>query len=64
MMPNAPYYPVLSQVTHGSGPDHSEDESVEVRYEEIPSTLVHITELMLEKELRLPLQEQEVLMEP
>ena len=47
--------------------DNDEDEEeLEQKYEEIPGTLEHITELMVEKELRLrlPLQELEVLLEP
>ena len=43
-----------------------EEEDVEPRYEEIPGTLEHITELLVEKDLRLrlPLQELDVLLEP
>lgn len=43
-----------------------EDEVVEPKFEEIPGTLEHITDLMIEKDLRvrLPLQELEVLLEP
>ena len=40
--------------------------SYSLRYEEVPGTLEHLTELIVEKELRLrlPLQELEVLLEP
>jgi len=60
------YTTIKKEVTHGEGPDHEEDELVEPKYEEIPGTLEHITELIAEKELRLrlPLQELEVLIEP
>lgn len=48
------------------GADDVEDEVVEPKYEEIPGTLEHVTELMVEKELRvrLPLQELDVLLDP
>ena len=46
--------------------EHEEDEELEPKYEEIPGTLEHVTELMVEKDLRLrlPLQELDVLLEP
>jgi len=48
--------------------DHEvvEEEDVEPKFEEIPGTLEHITELMIEKDLRvrLPIQELDVLLEP
>ena len=43
-----------------------DEEELEPKYEEIPGTLEHVTELMVEKDLRLrlPLQELDVLLEP
>ena len=48
------------------GADDVEDEIVEPKFEEIPGTLEHVTELMVEKDLRvrLPLQELDVLLDP
>eukprot|EP00092_Neocalanus_flemingeri_P030332 GFUD01032927.1.p1 GENE.GFUD01032927.1~~GFUD01032927.1.p1 ORF type:complete len:1231 (+),score=335.13 GFUD01032927.1:198-3890(+) len=48
------------------GADDVEDEVVEPKFEEIPGTLEHVTELMVEKDLRvrLPLQELDVLLDP
>lgn len=52
--------------TVGETQQVEEEEEVEAKYEEIPGTLEHITELMIEKELRvrLHLQELDVLLEP
>ena len=49
----------------GEEGEEAEDD-VEPRFEEIPGTLEHVTELMVEKDLRLrlPLQELDVLLEP
>jgi len=60
------YQTTSKEVKYGEGEDHPEDEFVEPKFELIPGTLEHITELMVEKELRvrLPLPELEVLMEP
>jgi len=60
------YQTTSKEVKFGEGEDHPEDEFVEPKFEMIPGTLEHITELMVEKELRvrLPLPELEVLMEP
>ena len=59
------YCTTRKQVTY---PDHEEEEEEELepKYEEIPGTLEHVTELMVEKDLRLrlPLQELDVLLEP
>ena len=54
----------LSGEVDGEGDE--DDEDAEPRYEEIPGTLEHVTELMVEKDLRLrlPLQELDVLLEP
>ena len=48
------------------GNDMEEEEDIEPKYEEIPGSLEHVTELMVEKDLRLrlPLQELDVLLEP
>ena len=52
----------------GEGEEEGEEaeDDVEPRFEEIPGTLEHVTELMVEKDLRLrlPLQELDVLLEP
>ena len=52
--------------TAGETQQEEEEEEVEAKYEEIPGTLEHITELMTEKELRvrLHLQELDVMLEP
>ena len=49
----------------GEGDDMEEEEDIEPKYEEIPGSLEHVTELMVEKDLRLrlPLQELDVLLE-
>ena len=48
------------------GADDVEDEFVEPKFEEKIGTLEHVTELMVEKDLRvrLPLQELDVLLDP
>ena len=50
----------------GEQEGEEDEEDVEPRYEEIPGTLEHVTELMVEKDLRLrlPLQELDVFLEP
>ena len=50
----------------GDAEDIEDEEDIEPKYEEIPGTLEHVTELMVEKDLRLrlPLQELDVLLEP
>ena len=50
----------------GTAEDMEDEEELEPKYEEIPGTLEHVTELMVEKDLRLrlPLQELDVLLEP
>lgn len=60
------YQTTSKEVKWGEGEDHPEDEFVEPKFELVPGTLEHITELMVEKELRvrLPLPELEVLLEP
>jgi hypothetical protein len=71
---------LLQEVKYGEGEDHPDDEFVEPKFEEIPGTLEHLTELMVEKvgacsraesvarlqdlRVRLPLPELEVLLEP
>ena len=61
------YCTTRKQVTYtGTAKDIEDEEELEPKYEEIPSTLEHVTELMVEKDLRLrlPLQELDVLLEP
>ena len=50
----------------GENIEDEDDETCEPKFEEIPGTIEHITELMVEKDLRLrlPLQELDVLLEP
>ena len=61
------YCTTRKQVTYtGTAEDIEDEEELEPKYEEIPGTLEHVTELMVEKDLRLrlPLQELDVLLEP
>ena len=61
------YCTTRKQVTYaGTAEDMEDEEELEPKYEEIPGTLEHVTELMVEKDLRLrlPLQELDVLLEP
>jgi len=63
------YRTTRKQVTYnvsGDAEDMEDEEDIEPKYEEIPGTLEHVTELMVEKDLRLrlPLQELDVLLEP
>jgi len=60
------YTTTRTEVKVGDGEDHSEDELVEPKFEEVPGTLEHVTELMVEKDLRvrLPLPELDVLLDP
>ena len=43
------YQTTSKEVKYGEGEDHPEDEFVEPKFEMIPGTLEHITELMVEK---------------
>ena len=43
------YQTTSKEVKFGDGEDHPEDEFVEPKFEMIPGTLEHITELMVEK---------------
>ena len=43
------YQTTSKEVKFGEGEDHPEDEFVEPKFEMIPGTLEHITELMVEK---------------
>ena len=43
------YQTTSKEVKYGDGEDHPEDEFVEPKFELIPGTLEHITELMVEK---------------
>ena len=43
------YQTTAKEVKYGEGEDHPEDEFVEPKFELIPGTLEHITELMVEK---------------
>jgi hypothetical protein len=43
------YQTTSKEVKYGEGEDHPEDEFVEPKFELIPGTLEHITELMVEK---------------
>ena len=48
------YQTTSKEVKYGEGEDHPEDEFVEPKFELIPGTLEHITELMVEKVEHLP----------
>ena len=39
----------VQEIKWGEGEDHPDDELVEPKFEEIPGTLEHVTELMVEK---------------
>ena len=43
------YQTTSKEVKYGDGEDHPEDEFVEPKFELVPGTLEHITELMVEK---------------
>ena len=43
------YQTTSKEVKYGEGEDHPEDEFVEPKFELVPGTLEHITELMVEK---------------
>ena len=47
------YQTTSKEVKYGDGEDHPEDEFVEPKFELVPGTLEHITELMVEKVKRL-----------
>ena len=48
------YQTTSKEVKYGEGEDHPEDEFVEPKFELVPGTLEHITELMVEKVDHLP----------
>ena len=50
------YQTTSKEVKYGDGEDHPEDEFVEPKFELVPGTLEHITELMVEK-VKHPLSE-------